>query len=108
MLRKHHFPSMGVQGVKIARSLEKIEAQSSRAHHFTVLKIFFNWAVRHDYIDSNPMERLRKPRVASALERVLTDSELVKIWNACHDLGKYGCIMRLSCSPVNGKANSLI
>lgn len=95
MLRKHHFPTMGVSGLEIARALEKIESQSSRAHHFTVLKIFFNWAVRQDYIDSNPMEKLRKPKVQAPRERVLTDSELVKIWNACHSLGRYGAVVRL-------------
>lgn len=95
MLRRFSFPSMGVSGSEIHRALETIEKPSARAHHFTVLRIFFNWAVRHDYIDSNPMAKLRKPKVQSPRERVLTDVELVKIWNACHHLGKYGALVRL-------------
>lgn len=95
ILRRFHFVTTEVSSAEVAAGLEKIESLSARASAYTVLKIFFNWAVRHDYVQINPLGKLKKPRVPSARERVLTDSELAAIWKGCEGFGKFGAIIRL-------------
>lgn len=95
ILKRFHFATLSVTPGEISDALNDIERLSARAHAYTVLKIFFNWAVRHEYIERSPMERLRKPKVPSGRERILADNELVAIWNAAGELGKYGALVRL-------------
>ncbi|WP_223428141.1 site-specific integrase [Tateyamaria pelophila] len=60
--------------------LKKIQAYSSRAssqnHAFTTFKVFFNWCVRRQYLDVNPLGALKRPHKPSTRERVLSDDEL--------------------------------
>ena len=95
ILRRFQFATTAVSPGEVAGALEKIEKVSARAHHYTVLKIFFNWAMRHDYVESNPLGKVRKPKTANARERPLEDGELAAIWKACDELGKYGALVRL-------------
>ena len=95
ILRRFSFTTTAVTPSEVAGALEKIKKQSARSHHYTVLKVFFNWAVRQGYVDTNPLAKVRKPKVASARERALEDHELKAIWNACEALGKYGAMVRL-------------
>lgn len=66
----------------IANSLDAIEGQTERSHSYTVLKVFFNWAIQRDYCQSNPLIRIKKPRMPDAKERVLSDEELLPLWLA--------------------------
>ena len=55
----------------------------------------FGWARAMRFVSSNPVEATLKPLlVERSRERVLTDGELVAIWNACRD-DDYGRIVRL-------------
>jgi integrase len=55
----------------------------------------FNWAIREGYeIPFNPVQGTNKPKTPKARSRVLSDAELVEIWNACGD-DDYGRIIRL-------------
>ncbi len=49
---------------------------SSQNYAFTAFKVFFNWAVRHQYLASNPLNALKKPNQSEPRERVLSDGEL--------------------------------
>ena len=42
---------------------------------FTIFKVFFSWAMRRQYIKSNPLAAFKRPNVTSSRERVLTESE---------------------------------
>ena len=95
ILRSIPFVRIEVTPVEVATCLERMPKASSRAHAYAALKTFFNWAMRNEYVTSNPVTRVRAPRKLSARERVLDDHELVKIWDACHDLGKFGALVRL-------------
>jgi integrase len=47
----------------------------------------FRWAKSRDLIEANPAADLPKPGRETARDRVLTDSELVAVWNAAVELG---------------------
>jgi integrase len=58
------------------------------------LSTFFSWCMQSGYCDLNPVINSFKPPERKPRERVLDDSELVAIWNACND-DDYGKIVRL-------------
>jgi len=61
---------------------------------YAVLGQFFKWAIYRDIIPANPMATVKPLKAASSRDRVLTDAELVAVWNACTD-GPYGAAARL-------------
>jgi integrase len=67
---------------EITGALDRIEGQTERSHSYTVLKVFFNWAIQRDYCQSNPLVRIKKPRMPDAKERVLSDDEIQLFWSA--------------------------
>jgi integrase len=67
-----------------------VKARRMYAH----LRRFFKWAYGREIIFANPMSGLEKPGTEKARERVLTDAELVAVWNACPE-GPSGAAVRL-------------
>lgn len=61
---------------------------------FGTLRAFLRWAHRKHYLDRNPMGRMQSPHPYVARERVLTDAELARIWNAAGD-DTFGQIVKL-------------
>ena len=56
----------------------------------------FGWLLDHRKIDTNPCVGVRKPDAARARERVLSDAEIVKFWNACDQITEpFGRLFRL-------------
>jgi integrase len=56
----------------------------------------FAWSVGRSIIDVNPLANVDRPGSETKRERVLTDGELVAIWNAAADAGyPYGDIFKL-------------
>lgn len=49
---------------------------SSQNYAFTTFKAFFNWAVRRQYLDTNPLGALKRPNKTISRNRVLSDDEL--------------------------------
>ncbi len=58
------------------------------------LRTFLNWCVEEEIIDRHPVFRSRSPNTTPSRDRVLTDAELVAIWNAT-DFKPYGYLIRL-------------
>jgi integrase len=58
------------------------------------LSTFFGWAMNEGLVDSNPVIATNKQIDEQARDRVLTDAELVAIWNACRD-DDYSRIVKL-------------
>ena len=54
---------------------------------FGHLHRMFVWCVGRGIIETNPLQHAEKPGSETSRERVLTDAELVKVWNAADDLG---------------------
>jgi integrase len=60
------------------------------------LRRLFRWSVGRGIITSNPMADMPRPADATKRDRVLSDHELVAVWNAAGDLdGPFGDAVRL-------------
>jgi integrase len=69
-----------------------ITARRVQAH----LHRLFRWAVGRGIVDSNPLADLPKPGSETKRDRVLSDDELVAVWNAAGDLRwQFGQAIRL-------------
>jgi integrase len=56
----------------------------------------FAWAVGYGYIETNPVTALPKPGSEKSRDRVLTDDELLKVWQGAERLGyPYGPAVQL-------------
>ena len=61
---------------------------------YALLHRFFRWCYGREIIFSNPMTGIEKPGKEVSRDRVLSDDELVKVWNACGD-DPFGCAVRV-------------
>jgi integrase len=52
------------------------DRRSSKNYGFTTFKVFFSWAVRRQYLKTNPLMALKRPNKTSSRERVLSDVEV--------------------------------
>jgi hypothetical protein len=67
---------------------------AEQQHAFVVLRAFVKWCYRKSYIDRNPIDRMEEPKGYQARDRVLTNEELRKVWNALED-NTFGRIVKL-------------
>ena len=68
--------------------------QARRTHAY--LHRLFKWAVGRGIIDRNPLADLPKPGSETKRDRVLTDAELVAVWNAATEIAyPYGPAIKL-------------
>jgi integrase len=69
---------------------------SEANHAFTAIRTFFRFAVRRRLTAHSPVDGLQLPSRVVARERVLTDDELVRVWNAAAQIGyPFGRIVQL-------------
>jgi integrase len=61
----------------------------------TVLSSFFSWCIERDYVDTNPTNDIKNRAPAGSRERVLSEDELVAVWNAAGDADNFGKAVRL-------------
>jgi integrase len=68
---------------------------ANRVHSIT--RKLFGWAVEHEIIAASPMAGLKAPAVEKSRDRVLTDDELCRVWNAAGQIGDpiYGAVVRV-------------
>jgi integrase len=66
---------------------------ANRVHSIT--RKLFNWAVENDIITSSPIAGVRLPSQEGSRDRVLSDDELRKIWQAIPE-GPFGAILQLA------------
>jgi len=79
----------------LADSLAKLNhTPVSQQHAFRTVRAFMRWAHRKHYLDRNPMERMQSPHRYVPRERVLTDTELARLWKAAGD-DTFGKIVKL-------------
>jgi integrase len=65
------------------------------AHARSKLSALFSWAMKQGYLDANPCIGTEQPKANPARDRILSDSELAAIWNACDDDSDFSKIIRL-------------
>ncbi len=59
------------------------------------LKTFFDWAADEELIETSPAAPVKPLAAEVKRDRVLTDSEIRAIWEACGELGAFGRAFRL-------------
>jgi integrase len=77
--------------VAITRKHGKATAVAARS----ALHAFFLWTTQMGLTEENPVVGTPQAKPGPARTRVLTDPELVAIWNAAAELGDFGKIVRL-------------
>ena len=75
----------------------KAEPSESRARAFSsVLSRLFNWLVKKDRLDVNPLIGRERPKPSPSRERVLSDAEIAAFWKATGEIGgPFGAALRL-------------
>jgi integrase len=58
------------------------------------LKTFFTWAVDQELIEASPAASVKRPAKEVKRDRVLTNSEILAVWQACGALGVFGRAFR--------------
>ena len=57
-------------------------------------KTFFTWAVDQELIEASPAASVKRPSKEVKRDRVLTNSEILAVWQACGGLGAFGRAFR--------------
>jgi integrase len=83
-------PDLAARLSAIARKRSTHTAGAARR----AVSAFFRWMVEEGWVKQNPVIGTRKPADPKPREHVLSDSELVAVWNACGD-DDFGRILRL-------------
>jgi integrase len=83
-------PDLAARLSAIARNHSTHTAATARRH----ISALFTWAMQEGWAKANPVVGTRKPADSKPRDRVLSDAELVAIWNACGN-DDYGHIIRL-------------
>lgn len=74
-----------VTQAKVMEAIRKnTDSPSSQNYAFTTFKVFFNWAVRRQFLLHNPLAALKRPHKSSPRERVLDDAEVRTLLAYCH------------------------
>jgi hypothetical protein len=83
-----------ITSIDLATALDRFTAPSERLNIFIYLRVFFNWCYRRGYIEQNPVWRLKAPPAPRPRERVLSNSEIITVWNAAGE-DNFGAFIRL-------------
>jgi integrase len=81
---------------EVNKKLDKLkDTPSQKAHAAVYLKVFFNWAISQEYLETNPLQHYKQAK-KTRRKRILTDEELRAVWYASFQLeGLFGIIVRL-------------
>lgn len=96
-----HIGDMPIEAVRkrdliavIDRVVDRAPVRANRVLAHT--KRLFRWAAARDLIEVNPASNIEKPTAERARDRVLSDAELMAVWNAAGRVGgAYGAGVRL-------------
>jgi integrase len=76
--------------------IARIKAPIAANRVFSIVRKLFNWAVENDLIVNSPVAGLKAPHAETSRDRVLTDDELRRVWQAAERLGPLnGAVVRL-------------
>ena len=76
--------------------LARIDAPIAANRVHSITRRLFNWAVENDLIVSSPVAGLKAPNAETSRDRILTDDELRRVWQAAEGLGPLnGAVVRL-------------
>ncbi|CAO4147831.1 Integrase family protein [Methylorubrum thiocyanatum] len=80
-------------------ALDAVVARGASIHAnrlFAALRRFFAWTVERGILEASPMAGLKPPSPEISRDRILTDAELVAVWNAASEVGyPFGPVVQL-------------
>jgi integrase len=77
--RDHDAPVQGLDFRTIEAWLDGLGVSAStRAHYLAFLAGFYRWAVRHDIIVGNPVDKIDRPRQQRRLPRPISEADLTR------------------------------
>lgn len=79
-----HLNKIDVSGSIADVSRLHLRSILSQPHTLTAFKVFFNWCLRNEFINKNPLHA-DKAKYQPPKERVLSTDELVQIWGVLDD-----------------------
>ncbi|MCF8512688.1 MAG: integrase arm-type DNA-binding domain-containing protein [Rhodobacteraceae bacterium] len=104
ILRREVLPLWGdrrVQEITRRDVIELLDAVVDRGHPIAAnrlrahLSVFFKWCRGRDIIKESPVEGTPKPANENPRDRVLTDAEIRRFWQACEKIGPpFGLLYR--------------
>ena len=81
---------------KVLNGIVKRGSPSAANHALAAIRKMFNWAIEHGHVDRSPCFGIKAPSKLKSRDRVLTEEELVCIWQAAEKMGyPYGDIVQL-------------
>jgi integrase len=76
--------------------LENIKGPAAANQSLKYLGRLFSWAVAEDYLKTSPINGLQRPHALKSRDRILTDDELRKVWEAAEAAGyAFGDFVRM-------------
>jgi integrase len=100
--RLRHLCTRSVSTINKADFLEVLDAlveagkPQAAVNLLRTLKMLWNWAVDRDIVAHNPCDRIRPPARPHERDRVLSDGEIVAVWQASFQLSApYGQMYRM-------------
>ena len=82
----------------IIKILDKVMARGSRImanRMLAAIRKFFNWCIERDLIKFSPAYKISAPAKSISRDRVLSDRELIDVWNASLSIGyPFGNLVR--------------
>ena len=100
LLGRHLTARLGTRSLEslgtrdIAAIIDGLKATPMEQNHaHSAIGIFLRWCLRRGYIGASPAERLQLPARTKPRARVLSDAELVAVWNSA--TGIFGSVVRL-------------
>jgi integrase len=94
----HNSPIDTVTRRDVAARLVAIKNKSGAATASAArntLSAFFVWAMGEGLAESNPVIGTNRPETNGPRKRVLSDDELVRVWNACDDGSEHSAVVKL-------------
>lgn len=89
------FKDIAFQKADVSRNLLKWAGKPwAQNYAYASLRCFLNWCLERELIPTHPLIHGKPPNKTRSRERVLTDSELGRVWR-CTDDSTYGRILRL-------------
>ena len=81
--------------IQVVDDLECNSGKVSADRARVALSGLFGWAIDRGYLETNPTTNIRSRSEKGSRERVLSESELLEVWQACEGADEYGSIVRL-------------
>jgi integrase len=75
--------------------MAEIRGKTTADRARTVLSTFFSWAIGKRYIATNPTINIKDRASGGSRERVLSEEEIVGVWNAASNAHDFGKVVRL-------------